>query len=236
MLDPFPRLLVLGHRGSPGVALENTLRSFDLALQDGADGVELDVQRAGDGTPVVIHDGTLDRTFGVPGRIAELAWPAIRQITGARLPSLEQATAWAAAAGAWVNVELKSSGVEGDTVRILEAHGLMERSFVSSFDAEVVARVGELAPAVRRFFLTESWNDDARDQLTRSGAAGLCLRVDSATPMTLEVLRREGLAVVVWTVDDPARITQLVAAGVAGIITNRPAAAVAAVRSAAERA
>ena len=101
MPNPFPRLLILGHRGAPQEATENTLESFSLAVSQGADGVELDVRPAADGTPVVIHDDALDRTFSTQGKVAGLAWPALQRLTGARLPSLQQAAAWAASADAW---------------------------------------------------------------------------------------------------------------------------------------
>lgn len=222
MSNPFPHPLVLGHRGAPAEALENTLRSFELALRHGADGVELDVRPAGDGTPVVIHDESLDRTFGVPGSVAELPWPALQRLTGARLPSFEQVAAWAAASGAWLNVEIKAAGAEEQVIRLLRDHGLTNRSFLSSFDERIVAAVGDLAPDSLRFFLTERWDDTAHDRLNRSGAAGVCLRADAATTLALEVLRHEGLPVVVWTVDERARVEQLLASGVAAIITNHP--------------
>ena len=109
-MNPFPRLLVLGHRGAPEAALENTLEAFATAMRQGADGVELDVRPASDGTPVVIHDDSLQRTFGVQGSVSSLSWPALQRLTGARLPSLQQVAAWAAASGAWLNVELKAPG------------------------------------------------------------------------------------------------------------------------------
>src|SRR5687768_8195818 len=115
MHNPFPRPLILGHRGAPYDAPENTLASFARALEQGADGVELDVRRARDGVPVIIHDETLDRTSGARGRVADLDWPAIERLTTAGLPSLEQAAGWAAASGAWLNVEIKTPRVEAAT-------------------------------------------------------------------------------------------------------------------------
>ncbi len=230
MPNPFPRLLILGHRGVPEEATENTLESLALAVRQGADGVELDVRPASDGTPVVIHDATLERTFAIRGSVASHGWPALQRLTGARLPSLQQAAAWAAAAKAWLNVEIKAAGVEEGSIELVRAHGLMERTFFSSFDESIVAQIGAIDPSARRFFLTEEWNDRARERLIASGASGLCLRVDAASPLNLEVVQREGLPVVVWTVDDPERMVRLARAGVAAIITNRPALAVATLR------
>lgn len=225
-MNPFPHPLILGHRGAPREAPENTLRSFALALEQGADGVELDVQRAGDGVPVVIHDETLDRTMQARGRVADHPWPALERLTGAALPSLEQAAAWAAASGAWLNVEIKALEVEEATLAVLRAMGLLERTLLSSFHPQVVAEVGRIAPEARRFLLTDVWDEAAQEALTASGAQGVCLRVDAASPLALEVLRNESLPVVAWTVDDPARIRELLLGGVAGIITNLPRAGV----------
>lgn len=230
MPNPFPRLLILGHRGAPEEAPENTLESLALAVRQGADGVELDVRPAADGTPVVIHDATLERTFSIRGEVADHAWPALQRLTGARLPSLQQAAAWASSAAAWLNVEVKAGGAEAAMIDIVTTHGLRERTFFSSFDETVVARIGRIDPSAQRFLLAEEWNDRVRERLIASGASGLCLRVDAAAPMTLEVLHHEGLPVVVWTVDDPERMVRLAREGAAAIITNRPAVAVAALR------
>jgi glycerophosphoryl diester phosphodiesterase len=231
MSNPFPHLLLLGHRGAPDEALENTLESLALAVRQGADGVELDVRVSADGVPVVIHDASLERTFGIGGVVAELTWPALQRLTGARLPSLQAACAWAAAAGAWLNVEVKAGDAEAEIVRLVRTHGLLARTFFSSFDPAIVARVAGEDAEARCFFLTEQWDEAARDRLVASRATGVCLRGDAASSLNLEVLRQEGLPVVVWTVDHPARLVELAAAGVAGIITNRPAAAVATLRS-----
>jgi glycerophosphoryl diester phosphodiesterase len=222
MHNPFPRPLILGHRGAPFDAPENTLRAFALALEQGADGVELDVQRARDGVPVIVHDDTLDRTSTALGRIADHDWPALARLTGAELPSLEQAAAWAAASGAWLNVEIKAQRVEAATVEVLRATRLTERAFVSSFDPAVVAEFARSAPELRRFLLTEEWDEAAQEAVAASDAQGVCLHVDAATPLTLEVLHNDALPVVVWTVDAPSRMRELLDAGVAAIITNRP--------------
>src|SRR5688572_9302031 len=112
MLRHGPRPLILGHRGARHESLENTLASFSVALEQGADGVELDVRAARDGVPMVIHDESLDRTHEVPGRVAALDSGALMRLTNARLPTLEQTVAWAASSGAWLNIELKVAGVE----------------------------------------------------------------------------------------------------------------------------
>jgi glycerophosphoryl diester phosphodiesterase len=231
MSHPFPRPLVLGHRGAPRDAPENTLRSFALAMGQGADGVELDVRLARDGVPVVIHDPEMEGG-GRRVAVAERDWPALQQLSASRLPSFEQACSWAAAAGAWVNVELKVPGAEGAVLAELRRTGLLPRCFLSSFDPEVVAEVGRRAPESVRFLLLEAWDVEAHRLVVESGAAGVCLAVDAADALALDVLHNEDLPVVVWTVDGRSRMVELFRAGVAGIITDVPALAVTARREA----
>lgn len=221
-MEPFPRLLVLGDRGAPDVALENTLESLARARAQGADGVKVDIRIAADGVPVVIHDGTLQRTFGRREEVARITWPALQQLTGARLPDLQQVAAWAAASESWLNVEIRAGGSEQTVVEILRDHGLTERCFLSASDDAVLTKLGRIAPSVRRFLVAESWNEAVAERAAHCGVNGVCLRVDEASPFTIEVVRREGYAVAVWTVDDPAHSVTLAREGVAAIITNRP--------------
>jgi glycerophosphoryl diester phosphodiesterase len=222
--------LVLGHRGAPREVPENTLRAFRLALEQGADGVELDVQPAADGVPVVIHDPSLDRTTDRTGSLAELGWD---EIAGARaggepVPRLEEAVAWAADAGAWLNVEVKSPGAEAAAVRAVRAAGLMERTFFSSFLPGVVAALLAEGPDVTGLLLTERWDEEVMAGVRELGVAGVCLHHPLATGPALAWLRERGLHAVVWTVDDPARMRELFAEGVLAVISNLPAVAVAA--------
>lgn len=83
------RILVLGHRGSPMKEIENTIRSFKRAMEDGADGVELDVHLSDDGNLVVIHDFNTKRVFGTDSEIEELTIKEIKAINS-EIPTLEE--------------------------------------------------------------------------------------------------------------------------------------------------
>ncbi|HEV2131708.1 MAG TPA: glycerophosphodiester phosphodiesterase, partial [Longimicrobiaceae bacterium] len=147
---------------------------------------------------------------------------------------LEEVAAWAAESGAWLNVELKAAGAEAASLVALEQAGVLERTLFSSFLPAVVAEVGRLAPAVRRYLLTERWNAQVREVAASVGAGGICLADRAATEPALREVAQAGLPVVVWTVDDAVRIDALLRAGVAAIITNLPARAVAARRALAQ--
>jgi glycerophosphoryl diester phosphodiesterase len=222
--------VILGHRGAPTEAPENTLRGFQIALAHGADGVELDVQRSRDGVPVVIHDPTLERTTNGRGRVDEHSWEALRKLVvdgNEPIPSLEEIAAWAANAGAWLNVELKSAGAEAASLAVLQAAGLLDQVLFSSFLPEVVREIGRLAPDSRRYLLLERWEASVPALVRELGAGGVCLRDDAASSQALSGLTEASLPVVVWTVDDPVRIRELLRVRVAAVITNRPDVAVA---------
>lgn len=233
MLRLPPRPLILGHRGAPYEAPENTFGSFRLALEQGADGVELDVQRSADGAPVVIHDLTLERTTDGTGEVRVHGWAELARLhagPGEPLRRLGEVADWAAGAGAWLNVEIKAEGVEAATLGSLERAGMLERTLVSSFLPTVVLEVGKLAPRVRRAVVTEFWDAEVAEIVRDSGAGGVCIHKGLATPARLREMEAMGLSVVVWTVDEPEEIRAVLRAGVAAVITNYPARGVAARR------
>ncbi|HEV2149611.1 MAG TPA: glycerophosphodiester phosphodiesterase family protein [Longimicrobiaceae bacterium] len=232
----FPtRTLILGHRGAPLEAPENTFGAFRMAVEAGADGVELDVQRSADGAPVVIHDLTLDRTTEGRGEVRAHSWAELARLhagPGEPLRRLREVADWAAGSGAWLNVELKGEGTEAAALAALERAGVLERTFVSSFLPTVVLEVGRLAPGVRRAMVTEVWDATVAELVRDCGAGGVCIHRALATPERLAELAAARLPTVVWTVDDPAEIRALLEARVAAIITNDPRTAVAVRRDA----
>ena len=221
-----PRPWRIGHRGARGPEGENSLTALRLALAT-IDGVETDVQRSADGELVLFHDlaaGSLSV------RATETALLRDR-IPG--LATLEELFSEARAhPGTILNLELKTTGrpfrrgrLERAVVRSVRASGLADRVLISSFDPLALARVRLLDPSLRTALLTAA---DAPRGL-RGGAAARWLHVDALHPQDAQVdealLRRchaRGLPVHVWTVNDPARMRQLAAAGVGALIGDRP--------------
>ena len=204
------------------------MRAFRLALEEGADGVELDVQPSADGVPVVLHDDTLDRTTDATGDVSTLPWARIAEARagGEPVPRLEEVVAWAAESGAFLNVELKRPGAEAAAVEAIARAGLRGRTVFSSFSTASVAEVRRLDPEATCYFLSEGRAGLAMAVARQLGASGVCLAARRSTPAALAEVRRAGMAAIVWTVDRPYRIRGLLAEGVRGIITNLPALAV----------
>lgn len=229
------RPLVLGHRGARHAAPENTLAAFELAREEEADGVELDVRLDASGGIVVLHDRTLERvTDGRDRRDVEVV-PAdeLSRIDlggGARVPALAEVLAWAAERDFLVNVELKHdvsrrarliAGVV-ELVRTQKSAG--DWLLLSSFHPEIVWRLARRLPDVRVAWLVHKGQRFARHafgfRLLGAGAVNpehvLC------TPRRIARWHHGGARVNAWTVNDPDRARDLAALGVDAIISDEP--------------
>lgn len=198
--------------------------AFRRAGELHSDGIELDVRLCGSGDLVVHHNPTL------------ADGSALLDLTKSQLPphvpTLDEALD--SCAGMWVNIEIKNDPTEPDydetdrvahlVARSLSARGESARWLISSFRRETVDTMRRLAPAVATAWLTVDI-DDARSlaqSLVASGHAAVHPWVGSLTQETVSIMHASGLAVNVWTCDDPARMRELAEWGVDGICTNVP--------------
>ena len=230
------------HRGVSAHLPENTVAALAAARAAGADGVELDVRLGADGEVVVFHDDDLRRLAGQPGRIEDLsrAARAAVRIAGVHpVPTLIEALE--ACAPLAVNVELKTTRpgqggrLAAAVAALCDRPGLRERILVSSFDPIALAQLRWHAPrlATAYLFHRDQWAPLRRGWPTLAIGASAVHPDDAlVTPARIEAWHALGLAVQVWTVDDPDRLRQLAAWGVDGVFTNDPAAARAALRRA----
>ncbi len=223
-----PRPLVLGHRGASADHPENTRDAFAGAVEQGADGVELDVRINRLGELIVHHDAWY--------RDGRTLWEV--ELSAAPEGTCDLAAALEVCVGLLVNVEIKNdpSDVGGDhvphslevadaVVDLLAARGGTDRVVVSSFDAPTLARVVECAPGLPTGFLVPDPRSSP-DLVERVAAAGHVAVHPWEACVDAELVERcgrSGLAVNTWTVDDPARARELAALGVHCVITNRPA-------------
>lgn len=212
---------VFGHRGASGYAPENTMVAFALAAAQGADGVELDVRLAGDGSLIVHHDAE------IPG-VGDITNLGRRQIPAA-VPSLIEVVD--GRGGLALNIEIKNLpdevGFDPEETLAAAVARLVEGVpdvLISSFNPAALARVKEEAPSVATGWLTlPLW--DQHQALGRAVAEGRQAIHPHHLSVNADLCRAAhdaGLAVNTWTVDDPERMAWLVEAGVDAIITNLP--------------
>lgn len=226
--------LIIAHRGASAYAPENTLAAFELAHQQGADMLELDVQRTSDGHLVVFHDPTTARWDPSPRPVSTCTLADLRtlDIDGEPVATLAEVCAFAHNTGMMLNVELKQANISAQTVMVLRDHAIAERVIISSFYATALKELQQIAPDIRRAYLmgTQTYRLDVRAREFWPFLALQQVRATAWHPayqlpalrQVLPLVRRAGYAVNVWTVDDPPLMQRLVAWGATGIITNRP--------------
>jgi len=220
---------ILAHRGAAQAAPENSLDAFRAAAAFGADGVELDVRRTADGWLVLHHD--------IEARVLGPISAIRRQDLPSSIPSLEEALVLCAGLGLQVNVEVKSevAGPSHDPEERCARESAAacaqapagSRIIVSSFSVAALEAVRESSGGLALAWLVglavhasagpAPWSQGVLGTLGLEGVHPYDLIVDA------DYLRRahdDGLAVRVWTVDDPARIAQLDDLGVEAVITN----------------
>jgi glycerophosphoryl diester phosphodiesterase len=224
------KTLVIAHRGASGYRPENTLAAYELAVEQHADMIEIDLHLTRDGRIVVTHDEEL-AGLGGRGEIADASYEEVAALDagqGLRVPDFDEVLAGFAARIPF-NLELKQSlrgpyrGLEAETLKRVEARDLVGVTLFSSFYDPVLAELRDRSSAVRIGVLVsprapERWLERAR----RFGAEAVNLHVSLATADAVAAAHGAGLAVNVYTVDDPQVMKRLLDLGIDGIFTNFP--------------
>src|SRR5918911_5187872 len=152
---PDGRFARVGHRGAAALAPENTLRSLELAVELGCDMLEVDVLSLTDGTLVLAHSNNLREVShgAAHGRVRNRSLMTLRAVAP-ELPTFDEALAFFAERfpKTVLQVDLKQRGIEEAVVEALERHEIVDRSWVSGFDAASLRRVAAIAPALPRSY------------------------------------------------------------------------------------
>ncbi len=200
--------LLLGHRGARAFRNipENTLASFELCLRHGCDGFEFDLRRSADEQAVICHDATFE------GR--QIAATASKSL---RLPGLEDVLR-EFAGRAFLDIELKVAGLETQTLAVLRSHPAQRGYVVSSFLPDVLKTIYEFDQAIPLGFLCESAHQllDWR-QMPAPWVIPEFRLVDRAL---IERVHDAEKRIMVWTVNDIARMGEFAAWGVDAIISD----------------
>lgn len=228
---------IWGHRGAPAYAPENTLPSFELALEHGVDGVEFDVQRSADGVLVVVHDESISRTSNGVGRVPDLTFEELRRcdfsngfvgFRNTRIPTLHEALDLLGPAGVGINIELKNGiepypGMEIEVLDLVQELDLLDRVVISSFNHVNLANLrGKVPPANLGLLYTAQVFDPWRyAQYFGAGAIHPYHKVLDQ-PEFMWLCHEAGIKVNTWTVDEDADVARLTELGVDAIITNFP--------------
>ena len=225
---------VYGHRGARGTVDENTLLSFETALAEGADGIELDVRLNHEGAILVFHDETLERmtdgrdrreVFDVP--TSELAKVALSR--GGAIPQLSEVLEWASRRDLFLNVELKPRHDDAQrlTARVMQEilstaeRRLQSRILLSSFSPDVVAQA-----AAQQWPLPIAFLVDPKSPLMPPDVGanhyGVHPHHTLVGPNQLAEFREVGTFINVWTVNERRVAEEMNALRIDGLVTDEP--------------
>jgi glycerophosphoryl diester phosphodiesterase len=245
--------LVFGHRGACGERPENTLPSFERALAQGADVLELDVHATADGEVVVLHDGDVARTTDGAGDVGTLRFEQLARLdagfrfadasgatpfrgAGVRIPRFAEVLA--AFPGVPLNVELKRDDARL-LARVLDLLRDAKREELTLLAAESDETMRALRAAVRERGARVAFGASVGDVLgfVRAAISGgappagpMALQIPAeflgrplVTPELVAFAHAHGVQVHVWTINDEAEMRRLLALGVDGVMSDFPA-------------
>jgi glycerophosphoryl diester phosphodiesterase len=240
-------MLIIAHRGASGNAPENTLAAFRKAVALGATFIETDLHLSRDARFVAIHDATVNRTTNGQGAVHDMALADLRKLdagswfgsefTGERIPTLEEILEFSKKNDVVFYLEIKPGaawGGEHALVGVLRETGEIPRVVVISFDAAIVLNLRKIEPTLMTGLLYDGQIENPLDKAVEIGARQLAVRGDLVTPALIARAKKKDLQVVCWTVNHPAHMRMLAAAGVDGIMSDYPDRLVAAVKKEAE--
>lgn len=229
--------LIWGHRGASGYAPENTLASFQLAADQKADGIELDIQLTKDRQIVVIHDEWIDRTSDGTGWVKDYTLEQLRRfnfnktIPGAAkadIPLMSEVFELIRPTDLTINIELKTGifdyeGIEEMILSMCHDYGMEDRVIYSSFNHYSIQKIQKLNPSAPVAFLCQDGPIGFPAYAAQYG-------VDAIHPWFvnlrfkdfMEESRKQGLKVNTWTVNEEEHIRMCTLLGVDAIITNYP--------------
>jgi len=237
--------LVVAHRGAEAAAPENTMEAYRLAVEMGADAVELDVHLTADGKLVLMHDETAERTTDLTGPIASMTLKQLRSADagyrfeapdgsfpfrgkGLRVPTLDEALKWLPA-GTGLVVEVKARAATEPTLAALRRSKVRAAGAVSliSFEEQIIDEAHRLDPEIPTGYLLVPSQpiEPALIWATEHGHAAVHpyegdLGLDPE-PM-LSLARAYGRQIGCYVVNDPVRMQQLAALGLWGFVTDMP--------------
>jgi glycerophosphoryl diester phosphodiesterase len=240
LLDPAARPII-GHRGAAAYAPENTMASFQLALEQGADGLEFDVRITSDGEAVVLHDPTLDRTTDATGPLRLRTLHDLEQVDagfrfspdggrshpwrgkGLRIPPLRQVIQGLPAVP--LLIEVKEPEAQEDIARVLQETGAAGRAVLAGSDWRSLQafRSPPFHPgASRRDIARLYFGLGSPDPACRCYAVPDRFKfLPVPTRRFVRAAHDRSASVHVWTVDDPSLARRLWANGANGMVNRR---------------
>ncbi len=228
---------IVGHRGSAAVAPENTLAAFRIAIDEGVDFVETDVQLTADGVPVLMHDPKVDRTTNGGGPLPRHTFAHLRSLdagswfspefAGEQVPTLEEFTELLRPSATRAFIELKGEWTAesvSEVIALLRSQNLTMRVVLASFETFALEELRKQAPDFATIMLTRELDQSVVDYAIDLRVSAICAR-DSLlekNPKALRQLQEMGIGLIAYTLNTPEQWQQASEIGIDFFVTDDP--------------
>lgn len=228
---------IYAHRGASGYAPENTLEAFKLAIKQGAEGIELDVQLTKDGEVVVIHDETIDRVSNKTGFVKDYTLAELKEFSfdnniegykNTKIPTLKEVLELLKPTNLMLNIELKTSiiwyeNIEEKVLKLVCDADMSDRVIYSSFNHYSIKKIKNLDEKANTALLFGDVVLDTVNYIKNANISAIHppvyhLKMDNF----LDEYINSGLDIRVWTVNNPDDMQWLINKNIDAIITNYP--------------
>ena len=229
---------LMGHRGAPSLAPENTLAGFRSAFDAGAHWTETDVCILGDGTPVIFHDSTLDRCTDRSGSVAMLGAADLTSVNANRqfpdgpftpIPTLDEALDLSFDLGMGLNLELKlhdhvapQALVDAVAPVLRRKDFPLDQILLSSFDFDVLRAAKIALPEFALAVIADDFSPEVLDVAQELGADSLNLWWERLNYEQTQTALQAGFTVNVWTTNNAAAVASMLSWGVSGFMSDCP--------------
>ncbi len=232
------RPILIAHRGAPQIAPEDTLASYEKAIQFGSEVMENDIRRTADGELVLLHDETVNRTTNGTGYVRNMTLQEVKKLDagswfgsafkGERIPTLREALRQLKGRPVIMLAEPKEDGLEAQIIQLIKEEGVASQVLIQSFSDQHLRYVRDIEPAYGRGLLESQTPplSAALDKAMKQQQYYTALQSMSAPsygsmyPELAAYGGSRGLTFWTWTVNDQNKMKQLIRLGVHGIITD----------------
>ena len=223
------KMLKIGHRGAKGYEPENTLISFQKAIDLGADGIELDVHLSHDGAVMVIHDETIDRTTNGKGFVNKFSFQELKSFRiqkEQQIPTLSEVFDLVNQR-CFINIELKGSATAKPVIELIndyvsEKNWNYSQFLISSFDWKMLEEIRFLNPKIRIGVLTGHSIQLALVFAKKTKAFSIHPKYGLVSKENVVLVQENGFEVYPWTVNTATAIQKIKSFDVNGIISDFP--------------
>ncbi len=218
-------MMIIGHRGAKGEYPENTLGSFEYALQQRVGGVELDIHLSLDEELIVIHDETLDRTTNQKGAVLSLSSKDIKQAdagSGEKVPLLEEVFDLFKGKTQEIMVEIKSFGCEKKILKLISQFKNEDQIIIKSFNHRVLQTIRSHNKAIRIFPLLYGLVLDPISIIKSIDGQGLSISIQTVDDQLIKLCHQKSYKTAVWNANNKDQLEQLKSWSVDYICTDFP--------------